>query len=412
MLNVVRVTLIFALFLGCSKSFATASNCDEIQNDVDQVICANAKLKRLDEIMTYYYDKLKEKVESRELKSLLHVQDRWVRNRSRTCPQNDPPCLMEMYKERTLELRKKSENLVSYTIAKPAQLQGLRGTCSFKEVSFPDEMRIYAGGAYKGRKIDRQIDQSGHQATQFEVIVNSPDQSVALILGAYEPSIWNIAWSKGTRIEAVVATGYHRQIIAGLPKDTPVLNSSYMNRGDCGFLYVSEKQLRKINPLSQKVFSRNVSMVHYADKKGYLIMGNQMGTGDQLYTSRDNPPESFFDASLPMAGKAGLNDLVAKGYLRKVSKNDLQRWAQLMAEKHKEELPPVASGSSTSSFIPRNVHNGYVILKEIIIPAGLYGGNSAIFFLEKNVAFPDGKLGHSTLYDFNTLSCRGTGCGR
>ena len=151
--------------------------------------------------------------------------------------------------------------------------------------------------------------------------------------------------------------------------------------------------------------------MHYASK-GKLLFGNPVNQHDKLFTSKVNPPDIFFDKSLPLAGEAGLNDLVKKGFIRKVRPEDIERWAIMKAENHKEELPPVASGENWTTFKPRNIHNGYVILKQITIPAGLYGGNSATFFLEKGVPYPEGKLGHSTLYDFNTMSCSGTGCDR
>jgi hypothetical protein len=53
----------------------------------------------------------------------------------------------------------------------------------------------------------------------------------------------------------------------------------------------------------------------------------------------------------------------------------------------------------------------YVVLKAYPVPAGLYGAYSASCFVPKGVPRPTGKLGHSTLYDFNTLSCAGVRCG-
>jgi hypothetical protein len=42
--------------------------------------------------------------------------------------------------------------------------------------------------------------------------------------------------------------------------------------------------------------------------------------------------------------------------------------------------------------------------------AGLFGSNSGTFFIPKGVPKPTGDPGHSTVYDFNTLSCSGTLC--
>lgn len=81
-----------------------------------------------------------------------------------------------------------------------------------------------------------------------------------------------------------------------------------------------------------------------------------------------------------------------------------------MLKKFNRSLPNVVGGKSINSFKPKHIYNGYIILKSITIPSGLYGANSAVFFLEKGVSFPKGELGHSRLYDFNTMSCYGINC--
>jgi hypothetical protein len=368
--------------------------------------------------MSDYYFKVLKKLDKKSAKVFLNTQREWLNKRNKQCKSLEVPCLTKYYRKRIFELRNKHENLSEYTSISAQELQGVRSSCKFEGIKFSEDMVVYAGGSYSGKKIKYQIDQSGHQATQFEVIVNSPNEPVSLILGAYEPSIWNIAWTKGTYIEAVVVTGYHRQAVAGLSNDTPILNSSYDNRGPCNYMYISDKNLKKINPLSNKVYERNVKMVYYG-KNGNIVFGKQINGNTKLYTSKDNPPNSFVNKSNPLAGEAGLNDLVSKRMLRHSTSADINRWAQLKEEAYKktlkeknEELPPVANAKKRTAFKPQYVHNGYVILKKITIPAGLYGGNSATFFLEKGVPYPSGKLGHSTLYDFNTLGCTGTGCGR
>jgi uncharacterized protein len=406
----ITIILILTVFLS-NASLAASFDCSKADRKLDKTICLDKKLSKLDEDMSSYYFKLKESLNEDESIKFLENQRVWLKQRAVECGLSDVTCLVALYKTRILELRKEHENLIPYTYSKNDMFQGVKGTCSFNSEVISDDTIIYAGGSYSGKKINYQIDQSGHQATQFEVIVNSPDKPVALILGAYEPSIWNIAWTQGTKISAVVATGHHRQAVAGLPQDIPILISSYDNRGPCGYIYIAEKNLRKINPLSRKVFNKDVTLVHYASK-GSLVFGDQINHSDKLFTSKDTPPELFFDKTVPLAGQAGLEDFVRKGLIRKATAQDSERWAQMKAEMHKDELPPVASGSSSSTFKPRNIHNGYVILKKITIPSGLYGGNSATFFLNKGVPFPEGKLGHSTLYNFNTMACSGTGCRR
>ena len=77
-------------------------------------------------------------------------------------------------------------------------------------------------------------------------------------------------------------------------------------------------------------------------------------------------------------------------------------------------LPPVAGGRRDSSEDDPRLHNAYVVLRPMRIPAGLHGAHSAVFFIPKGTERPRGDPGHSTLYDFNDMSCRGTdpGCSR
>lgn len=71
--------------------------------------------------------------------------------------------------------------------------------------------------------------------------------------------------------------------------------------------------------------------------------------------------------------------------------------------------PPIAGGRPAGRI---SLHNGYVVLKAFTLPEGLYGAHSGTFFVPKGVPRPRGTLGHSTLYDFNTLTCTGAGCER
>jgi len=62
---------------------------------------------------------------------------------------------------------------------------------------------LYVGGGYAGRPLGFNIDDSGHSATRFDVLVNQPGKNVALALGAYEPTVWNIRWTPDTKIVGV-----------------------------------------------------------------------------------------------------------------------------------------------------------------------------------------------------------------
>ena len=220
--------------------------------------------------------------------------------------------------------------------------------CKFSGLDLPADFAVLAGGEYSGRPLAVQIDQSGHQATQMDVTVNYTAKPVVLILGAYEPTIWNLGWTQGTRILAVVATGYHRQAIAGIEATVPRIISSYDNRGPCGYLYVQENN-EALNPLARRVFGKPVDLV-YPAPGGSVVIGERVLNPGELVTSAAAPPR----ASLP--------------------------------------------------------HNAYVVLKEFEFPAGLFGAHSATFFVPKGVPVPTGQPGHSEVRDFNTAGCLGPAC--
>lgn len=281
--------------------------------------------------------------------------------------------------------------------------------CGFAELKLPEQFSVFAAGAYSGRKLAFQIDQSGHEGTQIDVAVNSPGKPVVLMLGAYEPTIWNIGWSPSTRIAAVLVSGYHRQAVAGLEPGTPLLNSSFDNKGPCGYFYVTADNLAPLNPLSKRVFGRAVDMVFPATN-GKVVIGEPAAAGVALVTSGAITPESFHDKSAPMAGPAGLADAVRKGLLRKATAADAEAWSEAVLQNTPQrDLPPVAGQG-----VPRpprpGLFNAYVVLKPFTYPSGLYGGNSATFLIPKGVPKPAGNAGHSSVYDFNSLNCQGVLC--
>jgi len=408
--------LLFIGSLFTTLVLSADTDCSGAATALEKAVCSDKELSRLDKTLSDIYFKSLISLEAAQGEALSRSQRTWSKETTEACPTLKTSCLKKYYQDRILKIKTTYGGIVEIDPTEENELRGLRNSCRFDDENFSADLVIYAGGAYGGRKTDYQIDQSGHQATQFDVVVNSPDKPVALILGAYEPSIWKIIWTAGTNIEAVVVTGHHKQAIAGLPNDVPIINSTQANHGPCRYMYVSENNIKEVNPFSNEIFGKNVEMVYLA-KGGKMLFGKTLAGNTKLYTSKETPPEAFADKTKPFAGEAGLNQLVSEGKIRPSTKNDIDRWARLQEAAYKktlkernEELPPVINATK-KTFRPAHVFHGYVILKKITIPAGLYGGNAATFFLEKGVPYPDGNLGHSALYDFNTMSCKGAVCG-
>lgn len=280
--------------------------------------------------------------------------------------------------------------------------------CAFPGLALPARAKVFAAGAYGGSRQAWQIDDSGHEATRMDVVANQPRAPVVLMLGSYEPTVWNVGWTPGTRILAVLVSGYHRQVVTGLPASVPVLVSSHDNKGPCGYFYVSGERARRLNPIARQVFGRAVDMLYVAHG-GKVVIGDPLPPDVALVTDRKaRAPESFRRPDSQLAGPAGLEQAVRDGYLRPATPADVDAWfIALQASPRHEDVPPIAGGAPRPHI---SMIRGYVVLKDYTLPPGLYGANSATFFVPRGVPRPRGPLGHSTLYDFNTLACTGVAC--
>ncbi len=267
--------------------------------------------------------------------------------------------------------------------------------CAFEDLRLPERLRVYAAGSYSGRPLGYAIDESGHEATRFDITVNSTSQPVALLLGAYEPTVWNIRWSKGTQIVAVMISGYHHQAIAGLEESVPVLKSSYDNPGPCGYFYVSGGQTAAIDPIARELFQQPVDQVFPGYSDGEILVGDSLSIGLQLLTGT-RLPETPRDRYAVISGQAAIDSAVAKGVLRPATPADADAWVVL--GRANTPKPPL--------------YKAYVVLAPFSYPSGLVGGDSVTFFVLRGGPRPSGNPGESVVYDFNSMTCSGPRCGR
>ena len=265
--------------------------------------------------------------------------------------------------------------------------------CHLPGLNLPAGTKVYAAGAYSGARADFQIDQSGHQATTIQVAVNEPQAPVALLLGAYEPTVWSVGWSPGTRIVAVVVTGYHRQRITGLPADTPLLVSSHEDR---------------LNPLSRQVFGRTVDMA-YPASDGRVLVGSSLGSTSLQTAANAVAADSFKLQDTPLAGQAGIDAALSAGILRATTATDVAAWqAAKRRVEGADDTPPVYGATQpTHAEVP---YRSYTVLRAFAIPAGLYGAHSATFYVLPGVERPTGNPGHSAVFDIASGSCSGPTC--
>jgi len=408
------------LFL-LTTAHATSFDCAKSNSNVELLICGNTELSKLDDELDKSYQQAL--ASSKDKTSLTNEQRKWLRDVRNACL--NVACLKSIYKSRISELLTRSptqeselsrssnqEKLVAFNVKMPS-------VCGFPGINFSEDMVVLAAGGLGGRPLDFQLDQSGHMATQIDVAVNYPDKPVALMLGASEPTIWNIGWTEGTNIIAVFASGYYSQKVAGLKANTPFLVSSSEDNGPCNtdgnvasFEYGNNTNIGSAateQKLSKILYARRISRIFSVpDGKGAVVIGEPLSFGQQLITSDATPPKSFQDKNAPLAGEAGLSMAMKKGILRRATLKDAKKWIDALNRKYAlQHLSPPD--------IPPDLDNAYVVLKGFTYPPGLYGGHSATFYIPAGVPRPTGDFGHSKIYDLNsiTLDCRGdSSCGK
>jgi hypothetical protein len=273
---------------------------------------------------------------------------------------------------------------------------------SFAEgMTLPDNYLLLAAGAYAGKKVGFQIDRSGEEATQIDVTVNSPEEPVVLLLGARSPTIWNISRTSNTQVLGVLATGYERQAVAGLDRNTPLLVSTHENEGPCGFFFENGGSEGSANAIAQRAFGRPVDQI-YQGSAGTVVIGRAVRSSELLLKSFDRTPESFRDKSTLLAGRAGLDEALRKGVLRLTSDYDWQAWSGAVTrDAARHDLPPVSSSIEPTHF------SAYVVVRPFTFPTGLHGADAATFFVPEGVPLPDGDPGHSMVYAFDNRVCQG-----
>ncbi len=282
-------------------------------------------------------------------------------------------------------------------------IQQTPASCSFVNIQFPENLVVIAGGAYSGRKTGRQIDESGHEATVMDVVVNVPDKPVALLLGSHEPTIWKIVHTPQTRIAAIVLSGYYTQVLNGISSEIPLLNSTYVNQGPCGHFYLADDGMNKLEPLAQRLFQRSLQNKFFA-VEGRLMIGRPVGSEVSLLTDNSTPMESFFTKLAPPAGVVGIREALEQGVLRQATLGDAVAFARAF-QRHRElefgaEPIPIAATDGKESDL---LENAYVVLNPFVLPSGLYGSAAATFFVPLGVPRPTGKPGHAQINAYDQL---------
>ena len=100
-----------------------------------------------------------------------------------------------------------------------------------------------------------------------------------------------------------------------------------------------------------------------------------------------------------------LDRAIREGFIRKATVDDVRAFKDAYIEKKYASKNLSEPGwDNALSVTCVDISHAYVVLKEFTYPSGLVDEYRATFFLPKGVPEPNGSMGHSVLYDFQTLT--------
>lgn len=199
--------------------------------------------------------------------------------------------------------------------------------CVIPNLKLPKDTIIYGAGAYSGRQTKFYIDSSREGASQIDITVTEQKRPIALILGAYNPTLWNIKRLPDTKIAAILLVGYQKQIIAGLPENTPTLISTYENKGVCGTYGFAQDKLNDLNLLADQVFNKPVSLFYPVGADGTLVIGSDKYDAKKVI-GKDVTPEAYqpkpapahFDKTGPLDNSIESHEAYEKTFANKTNR--------------------------------------------------------------------------------------------
>jgi hypothetical protein len=276
--------------------------------------------------------------------------------------------------------------------------------CQFPQFPSVSDFDVYSVSSY-GDSL------SPRSESKVDVVVNQTTKPIALMLSAGSATNWNIQWTPGTVVLAVFVTSLEKQTVSGLNNGVPILISTEDDNAGCSSTNPGWNNLYAVNAFSKRLYGRT-ALRNYFAPGNKVVVGKPVSPDVKLVSSSDPPPTTSIPVAPPMTGIAALEELTRSGALRKATAQDAQGWYDAasrdpafrkrwgaMAEERPGPMKPI-------------LYNAYVVLQGFALPEKLHGKERAVFFVPKGVASPKGNLGHSTIYDFNDMSCQGSYCMR
>lgn len=100
-----------------------------------------------------------------------------------------------------------------------------------------------------------------------------------------------------------------------------------------------------------------------------------------------------------------LDEAVRLGVIRKATQQDVKAFRDAYVEKKYTKLSLTVPANETALSVSNvDISRAYVVLKKFTYPPDMIDKNRVVFFLPKGVSEPDGSIGHSAIYVFETLT--------
>jgi hypothetical protein len=259
----------------------------------------------------------------------------------------------------------------------------------------PADFVVYAVGTYNGTKpVNAQLDDSGHEVRQAEVVVNLPKRNVVLVLTAYDPTVWRVGHTADTRIAGVLVSGYHGQALIGISKAVPHEIFTYEVKGKFPYFYAykASEELLQMNETVKELVGKEIGKLVFKPSKDVFYVGDPPAEAKEIQYSDELTLKDYVKADRKPAGPNALEDLVKQGHLRLAKAEDIDAWVAKASEKFRRLNPDLK--------VEHYMRPGrtYVVIDECTLPNGLFGAHSRAFIIPQGVPIPSGSRGHNSFY--------------
>lgn len=268
--------------------------------------------------------------------------------------------------------------------------------------------QIVAIGANEGgTATDLSIGEQAHDSGIVALAASRTGKPLVLILSSYDPVIWDVRQVPRSRLRAIVVTGHYQSGVVGTRRALPVVFSSQKAPDPCWaprHAYKGGPDLDSLERAVRSATGRGIDRF-YGDYRptAFHVDGGAApapGRAPQVDDVRAAAVVTR-DAVPPKAD--GIAMLVRQGALRPATPADWAAVGRMMTKASPTgHLAPIR---------PSMARGGYVVLRAVALPRGMYGGHSATFIIPADVPPPRDPGSHNSFYHLKDGRCTGPSCG-